>query len=432
MAEDFTRTPPWEPQLHEERGQRARTFTRTIFGLTLISVSPQRFALPFYTPADRAVLLVLLSTAAVFNAISILLVRYDRFDTAGFVIAFSMMSTFTLISWSEHDVFSVLGWLFPLTILIPSNVLKPSNTSKVWLLSLAALVVSSIPFLDALGYSQKGLIFLSIMCTTLIISGYLITSYSYAYDRTVHRLEQAHTQASHASMAKSSFLANISHELRTPLNAIMGYAELLIEDIEGGDGEAKPLGEEHLEDVQHILGSSVHLLALINDILDLSKVEAGRLTLEVREVDLDTLLDEVRATAEPLWTAQGNTFVLDVPEDLGSVRTDSLRLKQVLLNLLSNAAKFTSAGTITLQAQRLSDGFEFTVQDTGVGLSEEAIARVFDAFEQADTSTSRRFGGTGLGLTLCKQLCRHLGGDIVVESALGQGATFSFTITDYA
>jgi len=426
-------TTPTHAQLDstdEERSRRASNFVRIIIGMTVISVVPQLAALPFFSPAERVIIAILLLTSLVFNTVAVVLARRGKFEAAGFTITSTMLATFLLITWGDPPSYALLGWIFPLAVLIPSNVLAPRSTLMTWIAAQLALIAASGPYLMSTGLSREGLLITILMSSVLAVFGYMITAYSYSYHATVRRLEEARAEAAQASMAKSSFLASMSHELRTPLNAILGYAEMLTEDFEAQEPEHRLVDDEHLDDISRIHASGIHLLELINDVLDLSKIEAGRLVLEVRPVEVDALLDEVQAATEPLFSPRTNDFVLDVPDPLGVVHTDSLRLKQVLLNLLSNAAKFTFDGTITLGARRVDDSIEFSVRDTGVGLSQEAMARVFDAFEQADSSTSRRFGGTGLGLALCKELCHHLGGTITVESALGEGATFTFSILD--
>jgi signal transduction histidine kinase/CheY-like chemotaxis protein len=232
--------------------------------------------------------------------------------------------------------------------------------------------------------------------------------------------------AEQASHAKSAFLANMSHELRTPLSAIIGYSELLLSIA------TEPSQQELLPDIRKIQQAGRHLLALIDDILDLSKIEAGRVQLESQLVDIQTMFDEVEATIQPLLAKNSNRLELDCPADIGTMRTDPTKLRQVLLNLLSNAAKFTDRGTVTLSAARVAepagDYIHFQVADTGIGISAEQLTKLFQPFTQASTATSRLYGGTGLGLTLSRYLARMMGGDVTVESELGQGAIFSVVL----
>ena len=232
----------------------------------------------------------------------------------------------------------------------------------------------------------------------------------------------AHEQAMDASRAKSEFLANMSHELRTPLNATIGYAELLLE-------EAQELGHDiYIPDLEKIQGAGKHLLALINDILDLSKIEAGKIDLYFETFDVKLMLDEVANTIRPLADKNCNRLELRAADDVGEMHSDMTRIRQVLFNLLSNACKFTQDGTLTVEAAR-TPGAEreeicFTVTDTGIGMTPEQVAKVFEAFTQADSSTTRNYGGTGLGLAITKTFCDMLDGDIRCDSEAGKGTSF--------
>ena len=227
-----------------------------------------------------------------------------------------------------------------------------------------------------------------------------------------------------ASEHKSRFLATMSHELRTPLNAIIGYSEMLQEDAEE-QGETS-----RVEDLQKINLSGKHLLGLINNVLDLSKIEAGRMEFVTDRCGVQSLLDDVATVARPLADKRHNQLVLECAYPNGELHTDVTKVRQILLNLLSNAAKFTEAGTITLSARaaRGRRDVEFSVQDTGIGLTPEQLARLFKEFSQAETTTSRRYGGTGLGLALSRKLAQALGGDITVVSAPGVGSTFTLSL----
>jgi signal transduction histidine kinase/CheY-like chemotaxis protein len=239
-------------------------------------------------------------------------------------------------------------------------------------------------------------------------------------------LAAARDEAVRASQTKSDFLASMSHELRTPLNAIIGYSEMLLEESD------ELLRPELRPDLEKIRGAGKHLLTLINDILDLSKIEAGKMNVFVESFDVVTLLADVRATIEPLVAKNGNTFEVRCGADLGTLHSDQTKVRQILFNLLSNAAKFTRMGRVTLAATRPTRGdgerLEFEVSDTGIGMTPEQVVGLFKPFSQADASTTRYFGGTGLGLAITQHFCRMLGGDVNVESEYGKGSTFTITL----
>lgn len=233
-------------------------------------------------------------------------------------------------------------------------------------------------------------------------------------------LERLRNQALEASKAKSAFLANMSHELRTPLNAILGYSEMVAEELDDA---------EILQDVSKIRAAGRHLMSLINTILDLSKIEAGRMELFMETLSVRLLVEELETLARPLAEANRNTFAIDIEPGVGRLVADQVKLRQVLLNLVGNAFKFTENGEVTLSARRLqvggADWVAFDIRDTGIGISKDQIERVFDEFDQGDMSTSRRYGGSGLGLSISRRFCRMMGGDIRVQSELGEGSTFT-------
>ena len=246
------------------------------------------------------------------------------------------------------------------------------------------------------------------------------------HQQTMKMLTIAKDDAERANGAKSEFLAKMSHELRTPLNAVLGYSEILLEDAEL-DGRG-----EQIADLQKISAAGKHLLAMVNDILDISKIEAGKMDLNLEFVDLDKLINEVESTARPLAAKNTNQFIVERETDLGTIRTDATKLRQTIFNLLSNAAKFTQNGQITLSVRRERQASEdwvlISVADTGVGISQEQQVKLFSNFAQANPTIAAKYGGTGLGLSLSQNLCRLMGGAISLKSEPGNGACFTVRI----
>jgi signal transduction histidine kinase/DNA-binding response OmpR family regulator len=241
--------------------------------------------------------------------------------------------------------------------------------------------------------------------------------------RLFREIQEKSAALEQASQHKSQFLANMSHELRTPLNAIIGVSEMLLED-------ARDLNQaEQIEPLERVLRAGRHLLTLINDVLDLSKIEAGRMDLHLESFAIAPLIDEVAGTVRTIAEANGNTLQVDCAADVGTMHADATRVRQALLNLASNAAKFTENGRVTIGAARAAgDVVVFRVSDTGIGMTPDQTARLFQDFTQADASTTRKYGGTGLGLAISRRFCRMMGGDITVDSTPGQGSTFTITL----
>jgi signal transduction histidine kinase len=242
--------------------------------------------------------------------------------------------------------------------------------------------------------------------------------------RESRRREVENQQLELASQHKSQFLANMSHELRTPLNAIIGLTEMMVTN------SARFGTEKAQEPLRRVKAAGTHLLGLINQVLDLSKIEAGKLELNLQTVDLAPLIEEVIGTARHLADQNQNRLVVEVPVDLGSLTVDPMRLRQILLNLLSNACKFTKQGDVGLRARRLDerDWVELAVADSGIGMTAEQLGKLFEEFAQADVSTAQRFGGTGLGLAISRKLARMMGGDVTVTSGPGKGSVFTLRL----
>ena len=251
--------------------------------------------------------------------------------------------------------------------------------------------------------------------------------------RAEHEIERmnaelitARDEALEASRTKTAFLANMSHELRTPMNAIIGYSEMLIEEAP----DLKP--EEFVPDLEKVRAAGKHLLSLINDILDLSKIEAGKMTLFMESFSIQSTIDDVIAMIQPLINRSNNTLVVTCPDSIGVMVADVVKVRQTLFNLLSNACKFTDGGEIRLDvSSTLRSGNEqivIAVADSGIGMTQDQLGRLFQAFVQADSSTTRKYGGTGLGLTISRKFCQMMGGDIRVSSQLGEGSTFTIEL----
>ncbi len=290
---------------------------------------------------------------------------------------------------------------------------------------------------------------LQVPVTTSDEVGMLATSLNELIQRVAEYTEDLHeakVAAEAANRSKSAFLANMSHELRTPLNAIINYSEMLQEDAQDSGSE------DFLPDLEKIQTAGKHLLDMISDILDISKIEAGHVTLYLENFDVATMIEEVMTTAQPLVEKKGNALALKTKGELGTMYADQPKVRQILLNLLSNAAKFTEKGVITIGVERVknkkskptkqnkkndfsgsnysSQILIFRVSDTGIGMTDEQLEQIFKPFTQADASTTRKYGGTGLGLTISQRLCQILGGEISVESQDGKGSTFTVRLPE--
>ena len=233
---------------------------------------------------------------------------------------------------------------------------------------------------------------------------------------------QAAMAAEEASRTKTNFLANMSHELRTPLNSVIGLSEILLEDEIEADDKA------NVEQLQRIIKASKHLLNLINAILDLSKIEAGKIEFVLEDFDLYLLIDEIKMQSESLLAKNANQLVVEADKSLGTMHADSVKLKQIIINLISNAGKFSEKSQVTLSVKKHNDFVEFKIMDKGIGISAKQMNKLFEAFSQADASITRKYGGAGLGLAITKKLTELMGGEVKVESEHGKGTIFTVTL----
>jgi signal transduction histidine kinase/DNA-binding response OmpR family regulator len=322
-----------------------------------------------------------------------------------------------LLGSSTHAL--LLRGFLPLTVVAVLVASALHNPMLQGLQDYLALLATLLTLLTA------GAVTLLIVQVARVIAGRL-DAVEAARLQALEEMRRARDAAEEHDRAKSQFLANMSHELRTPLTAVIGYSEILIEEAREADQE------EFLPDLQQIHTQSKHLLSLINDLLDMSKIEAGKVQLFLETFDLGTMVREVATTVRPLVDKNGNVLSVQAAEGLGTMHTDVTRLRQCLLNLLSNASKFTEKGTVTLTVSREKENGDdwilFCVADTGIGLTPDQMRRLFQAFTQADLSTTRKYGGTGLGLAITRRLCQMMGGDISVQSVKDKGSTFTIRL----
>lgn len=366
----------------------------------------------------------------------LMLMRKGHGNIVGVVISAMLTLMFFVIAVTTPTPISYLH-LFVVPLIFATFV---SNSVYVWSLCIAQTVGIILLYFN-IDESRLHMMPIDYYWTTIsvlfvfVVSSYLNTHIQRTYLTKLVELNSAledanqqevalREQAVQASQAKSQFLASMSHELRTPLNAILGYSEMVQEDLE----ETPGVSTESIDDMTKIHQAGKHLLTLISNILDMSKIEAGHMEVDQSKFDLSALLNEIHALTAPLASQKHNRLDVNLPASTIEMNTDRTKLKQILLNLISNASKFTQDGQITLTAQRKGERIVLDVKDTGIGIEPEALEKIFDAFTQADNSTTRNYGGTGLGLTLCEHFAVMLNGSISAKSTPGQGSTFTVDI----
>jgi signal transduction histidine kinase/DNA-binding response OmpR family regulator len=408
--------------------RRGRAFILLCAVLIGSALTSSAFLIVNPPPNSSSVQMFALIAACIFNyGLGIAFARGGRVDLAGTFIS-GILSAILALYMFQRNIIDDVVWFFALPIFVASYAVRPAllwaiGTVNVSLLFVAYQVIPNVEVgADPFAKISTACILLGLLTGISFVQSLITQNLFRETVQSVHHMDQlrqeaelATRNAELASQAKSTFLANMSHELRTPLNAIIGYSEILMEDSED---------EGTRDDLNRVHTAGQHLLALINDILDLSKIEAGRMAVYPERFELKEFLEQLIATVRPMAQRNQNALVMVVEDELGRVYTDRTKLRQVLLNLLSNAIKFTEQGAVTLRAWRDDATLVFEIEDTGIGMDEAALGRIFQDFVQADATTTRKYGGTGLGLSLTRKLLGLLDGDITATSQPDHGSRF--------
>jgi signal transduction histidine kinase len=434
-----------------EARKQARMFLIShLFGPFMGNVVPGALYVLDPTPGyDVAVLTASITAFWVFPFILRAIGRYNL------LVLLSVQNLIFCILWSCYFYGGVSSPTLPWVLTIPLLAffyLGPASSMRLTVLGLFAanlavfcalyLLGHSVPENDMPATSLQGLGIVSTVAASLYVtmmafyyakilaSGVELESEMKHHLATATELRRATAEAERASAAKAEFLAKMSHELRTPLNAVIGYSQILLEDA------AAEEDTEAAADLDKIHGAGQHLLRLINEVLDLSKIEAGKMELFIESVDATTLITDTVESCRKAAVSNGNQLSLQVEEALGTITCDAGKLQQALTQILDNAAKFTENGSIRVTASRKSarpgEEIVIAVRDTGIGIAEDILPALFEKFSVADDSSSSKYGGTGLGLALSQRLCRLMGGDISVESELGAGSCFTIRLPTVA
>jgi signal transduction histidine kinase/CheY-like chemotaxis protein len=412
----------------EDTQRRGRAFL-LLCVVMFMSAAGSGFFLVLFPPPNSTPLIIFgtIASSGLNYLLGIMLARKGYVDAAGIFIS-AVVSLILCFYMLFNGFIDDVVWFFAVPIFVAAYAVRPAllwvvGAFNIGLLMLAYVVINAAPEgTDPFAKVTTAALLLGLLTGISFVQSLITQNLFRETVQSVHHMDQLRIQAQSAqsaaelaSQAKSTFLANMSHELRTPLNAIIGYSEMLMED---SDDEATR------DDLHRVHVAGQHLLALINDILDLSKIEAGRMAVYPERFDLKDFLEQLLSTLQPMAQRNHNALVLVAEGELGLAYTDRTKLRQILLNLLSNAIKFTEQGAVTLRAHRDGATLVFEIEDTGIGMDAAALGRIFQDFVQADASTTRKYGGTGLGLSLTRKLLGLLDGDISATSEVDHGSRF--------